>query len=131
DAYRPPPVMTTFRRVTGGADHRVTVVPVSEAGVEGPARSETTTELRDKYNARLGFNFHRLIADTHQTSVLLLEQVGPERIERLLRDVSDRAREVIDQAALYGAKPRVEGPLQIPASPTSVTFVGSNLGGVS
>jgi hypothetical protein len=118
-------------RVQGGPDYRATVWAISEQGLLGPAVTEHTDELRQLYNSRLGFNFHRAISDIYATYQLLMAQIDPSKIDELIQRRMDEIRAIIERAALYGLAPKVEGPYQIAQNPGSTTFVGRNLGSVN
>lgn len=129
--YQPENVTHHFDDVTGGVDYRVTVTAISESGTISPPITNTCLDLRDKYNARLGFNFYRVMTDIHATSQLLLEQVGPHRIEEIIKARMAEIREIMERASVFGNPPKVQGPYQIATIPGTVTFVGRSLGAVT
>lgn len=127
ESFDPAPVEHTITDVSGGSDYRVTVEPIGEDGQMGPSVQDNTTELREAYNAELGFDFHSSITSIYSAFQDLSEQNSPEKFNKYLNNRMEEVRAAIDRAALYGTPPKVTGPFQVPPKPSTIRFSGRNL----
>jgi hypothetical protein len=116
--------------IKGGTDYRVTVQPVGEDGQNGEKTTLRTKELRDKFNAQLGFDLHRAINDIYSGYQEMMETIDPETFNEYLENRLNEIRKIIDQASLYGTPPKVSGPFDVPRQPGVTRFSGRNLGSV-
>lgn len=129
-AFQAETVSRTITGVKGGADYRITVEPIGEDGRMGEEMTDTTDELRDKYNAELGFDFHSAINDIYSAYKRIAEETSPEQFNEYLNNRMEEIRGLIDRAALYGTPPETTGPFQVSPQPGVVRFSGRNLGSI-
>jgi hypothetical protein len=130
-SFTPAPLTVNFSRLIGGADYRITARPLGEMGDLGPAVTVTSGDLRNTFNARIGYDLHKTVSDMHKTFSLLMEQVDPSRLEALVDEQIARLQGAIELASLYGNPPKIDGPFTIPTTPGPTAFSGTNLGAVS
>jgi hypothetical protein len=129
-SYRGDPINIDIPGMSGGADYRAHVKPIAEDGQSGPKVTDHTDELRSKYNAELGRDFHKEIGDIYSQYKKILGQVSPERFNEYLDEKVEEVRSIIDRAAQYGTPPKVSGPFEVAPQPGAVRFSGQNLGKV-
>ena len=130
-SFTPAPLTVNFSRLIGGADYRITARPLGEMGDLGPAVVTKSSDLRQAFNARIGYDLHKTVSDMHRTFSLLMEQVDPSRLEGLVDEQIARLQAAIEHASLYGNPPKIDGPFTIPMTPGPTAFSGTSLGAVS
>jgi hypothetical protein len=129
-SFQARPVTATFNGIKGGADYRIRVRSLGEDGQTGEETVQTTEELRNKFNARLGVDFHQTINDIFAGYKSMMGAIDPGTFNEYLNDRLEEIRGIIDRAALYGTPPKVTGPFEVVPTPGTTRFSGRNLGSV-